>query len=306
MDRHTLVNTSTTALEIVRKVYPGKEKLFRQQRVTSTSASGNIPGIATGGVSASRVTEAEEISLEFLKKVLSPRDWKQSLCILNDEIQSVTEDRQACLLSLHLETYRLPIVTIRAGLADSMEKLKSFLSPRLATGNTRILGHVCLCGRNARPVPHRLYFRPTGLSRRRDSGSIGGLAVACPHRNGGPALGIGPSRLRSGRGGFGGCRPAGHGLPGRKLPGSAEHSDERILRLGGWYSASVTRTGILQSRVGDIIEAKADQKGQKSGRIAKGVDAENLLDHLIPQGVLQTDKTDMFSFPIPSLRTWLI
>ena len=69
---------------------------------------------------------------------------------------------------------------------------------------------------------------------------------------------------------------------------------------------AIPETGILRARVVDIIEAKADQKGQKSGRLPKGMDAEDFLDHLIHQGVLQPDKTGMLSFPIPSLRTWLI
>ena len=115
----TLEDTSATVLEIVKKIAPKKEKLFRRRLVTNTSVSGSVPGVASGGVSTSRETAPEKISFSGLKELMPPKHWRQPLCILVDEIQKVTERHGNSLLTLHLGEHGLPIVLVCAGLANS-------------------------------------------------------------------------------------------------------------------------------------------------------------------------------------------
>ncbi len=86
----TLEDTSAAAWEIVKKIAPGKEELFRQQLWPT-------------------------LGFSVLEKLLPPKRWWQPLCILADEIQNVTERHGTSLLTLHLGEHGLPIVTVAAG-----------------------------------------------------------------------------------------------------------------------------------------------------------------------------------------------
>ena len=84
-----------------------------------------------------------------------------------------------------------------------------------------------------------------------------------------------------------------------EVMGRAGHLVASVLKM-------IPEGGASADHVVDIIEAKADQTGQKSWRLPKGMDAEDILDHLINQGIFQPDETGLLSCPIPSLWTWLI
>ncbi len=72
---------------------------------------------------------------------LKPREqWERPVCLLVDEIQTVTKDHGKCLRQLHLGEHGLLIVTVCAGLADSAEKLREAMSPHFTTGNLSTLG----------------------------------------------------------------------------------------------------------------------------------------------------------------------
>ena len=114
--------------------------MFRTRIVNNISVSGGIAGVFTAGGEAVEELAPPEISFASLPKLFPPETWERPLCLLVDEIQKVTKRHENCLQLLHLGVHGLPIVTVAAGLADSVEKLNEAMSPRLSRGNIRTLG----------------------------------------------------------------------------------------------------------------------------------------------------------------------
>ena len=69
----------------------------------------------------------------------------------------------------------------------------------------------------------------------------------------------------------------------------------------------IPKTGsIRQGQVVDIIREKEIPDGLEDWRLPEGMSAEDFLDHLIHQGILQPAGKSRLICPIPSLRAWLI
>ena len=312
LELETLEDTSATALEIVKKIAPEKEEMFRRRFVTNTSVSGGVPGLVTGEVTTSNETSPEKIFFSVLKELLPPQDWRQPLCILVDEIQAVTEKCRKSLLALHQGKHGLPIVTVCAGLANAAEKLQLAMSPRLTSGNLRTLGtlppeevHSCV-----RQMFERCQINYTADQLKRIGDRIAKDSEGWPqHVRTETAALFG--ELAETRGDLGRVdsraveeRADAYRKNSYQARQSTEIGDSFNLVAGLLKAMPVS--GMWRDQAVDIIEAKADQKGQKSGRLPKGMDAEDFLNHLIHQGVFQPDQTGMLSCPIPSFRTWLI
>ena len=70
--------------------------------------------------------------------------WKRPVCLLVDEIQTVTSDAAETLMELHKGEHELPIVAVLAGLASSRERLRMAGLARLSSGAVHTLGPLAL------------------------------------------------------------------------------------------------------------------------------------------------------------------
>ena len=307
-----LKDPSATALEIAKKIDPDKAERFRQRIVSSGSTSVRMPGIAEGGVSTSREMEGEEATFEVLASLKPPKNWKQPLCILVDEIQDVGEEHKACLKALQLGTHKLPIIPIYAGLADSEEKLRQAASPRLRTGNTRTLSalapeevHSCVKQMLDRC---RIDYTPDQLER---------LAVGIAERSEGW-----PQHVRTETAAlFRGLHQADCDLRSvdfdavEKQAADYRKDSYQIRRspemktcrsLVAAVMSAVPEVGMNKDEIIDAIERIARTDAGTSWCLPEGMNADMFLKHLVHQGALQPNRDRKWFCPIPSLRTWLI
>ena len=308
----TLEDPAAVAWEIVKKVAPENEEVFRQRIVTNTSGSAGVPGIASGRISTTTDTAPAKISFSVLKELLSSEHWKQPLCLLADEIQTVTKRHGTSLLALHRGAHGLPIVLVGAGLADSAEKLQQAMSPRLTAGNLRTLGaltteevHSCV-----KQMFDRCRVDYSSGQLEQIAGEIATRSEGWPQhvRTETAALFAGLDKTRGDLG----------TMDSKAVEQKARdwREDSYLMRqskeIGDSFDLvasllmAMPEPGMWRDQAVDIIEAKADQKGRKSRQLPKGMDAEDFLDHLIHRGIFQPDETGLLSCPIPSFRNWLI
>jgi len=312
LELETLEDTSATALEIVKKIAPEKEEMFRRRFVTNTSVSGGVPGLVTGEVTTSNETSPEKIFFSVLKELLPPQDWRQPLCILVDEIQAVTEECRKSLLALHQGKHGLPIVTVCAGLANAAEKLQLAMSPRLTSGNLRTLGtlppeevHSCV-----RQMFERCQINYTADQLKRIGDRIAKDSEGWPqHVRTETAALFG--ELAETRGDLGrvDSRAVEERADTYRKNSYRARQSEAMYRRGSLVAnilKMIPEHGTSSEQALRLIAAKANEKGTEPKGLPKGMDAEDFLDHLIHQGIFQPDDTGLLSCPIPSLRNWLI
>ena len=308
----TLEDPAAVAWEIVKKVAPENEEVFRQRIVTNTSGSAGVPGIASGRISTTTDTAPAKISFSVLKELLSSEHWKQPLCLLADEIQTVTKRHGTSLLTLHRGAHGLPIVLVGAGLADSAEKLQQAMSSRLTGDNLRTLGalapdevHSCV-----RQMFDRCRVNYTAGQLKQFAGEIAERSEGWPqHVRTGTAALFG--ELDKTQGDLGSVDAA---AVKQRADTYRENSylerQSEAMRWRGNLVANILKmipeAGAPPEHVLRLIAAKANEKGPEPRGLPPGMNPEDFLDHLIHQGIFQPDKTGMLSYPIPSLRNWLI
>ncbi len=314
MDKISLKDPESAALEIIRKIDPSKAKDYRQKVVTNTGARIGLGVIGAEG-STTRATDPEAASFSILKEVLPPQDWKQPLCILVDEIQNVGKSHEEVLTALHLGEHRLPIVPIYAGLANSTAALAEAGLSRLQIGNVCTLG--ALAGEEVRSCVKRMLVNcriglGVGYALRCLSDGVVERSEGWPQhvRTEAAALfwALGPAEgeiknidLRS---------MLKRARKYRKKSCQARQSTE--MENAEDLVAAVMEElpadgGLRRSRVLDFIDKKIEAApDSRSWKLPKGMDADQFLGHLIQKGALQSNDAGSLVCPIPSLRRWLI
>ena len=307
-----LKNTGALVRIIGEHVLPSEVKELDQKTVSTTR--GGTGGVWPIEIDQSQTRETGPMQSEFnvLEKSMPAKKWKRPVCLLVDEIQTVTKEHGDCLLKLHLGEHGLPIVLVCAGLANSAEKLQQAMSPRLTIGN--------MCTLAALPPAEvqscvKQMFDRCRINYNSDQlegigGEIATRSEGWPQhvRTGTAALFGGLVETRGDLGTVDFAAVEQQAGAYRENSYRARQSKEmgRSVRLVANVLKMIPEGGVPADHVVDIIEAKADPMGQRAGRLPKGMDAEDFLDHLIYYGILQPDQDGMLSCPIPSLRTWLI
>ena len=306
-----LKTSASVVRTIGEHVFPDGTKKLDEKTVSSTR--GRL-GAWIFDLEGSRTKETGPKPVDFrVLANLKPREqWERPVCLLVDEIQTVTQDHGECLRQLQSGEHGLPIVLVGAGLADSAEKLQQAMSPCLTSGNLRTLG--ALAPEEVQSCVRQMFdwcrVNYTAGQLKQFAGEIAERSEGWPQhvRTGTSAL---FGELAETRGDL-------ERVDSRAVKQRADTYREdsyrarqsEVMGRAGHLVASVLKMipegGAPVDHVVDIIEAKADQTGQKSWRLPKGMDAEDILDHLIHQGIFQPDETGLLSCPIPSLWTWLI
>ena len=307
-----LENTAALAGKIIQEQAPAAEKMFRTRIVKNISVSGGIAGLFTAGGEAVEELVPSKISFAALPKLFPPETWKRPLCLLVDEIQKVTKRHENCLQLLHLGIHGLPIVTVAAGLPDSVEKLNEAMSPRLTDGNLRTLGalppedvHSCV-----QQMLTRCRITYTADQLKRIGGRIAKDSEGWPqHVRTETAALFG--ELAETRGDLGrvDSRAVEERADAYRKNSYRARQSEAMYRRGSLVAnilKMIPEHGTSSEQALRLIAAKANEKGTEPKGLPKGMDAEDFLDHLIHQGIFQPDETGLLSCPIPSLRSWLI
>ena len=307
-----LENTAALAGKIIQELAPAAEKMFRTRIVNNISVSGGIAGVITAAGEAVEELAAPKISFATLPKLFPPETWKRPLCLLVDEIQKVTKRHENCLQLLHLGIHGLPIVTVAAGLADSVEKLNEAMSPRLSRGNIRTLG--ALVPDEVRSCVKQMFDR---CRIEYSADRMDGIAAKIAERSEGwpqhvsdetSALFAGLDKTRGILSAVN-FREVDQLVDGyRKNSYQARQSEGMCRRrsLVANILKMIPERGTTSEHALRLIAAKANEKGTEPKGLPKGMDAEDFLDHLIHQGIFQPDETGLLSCPIPSLQSWLI
>ncbi len=313
MSQTTLKDPETTALEIIRKIAPSKARDYRQKVVTSSGGGISLGVVSTKGTTT-QATDPEAASFSILKEVLPPRNWKQPLCILVDEIQNVGKIHEEVLTHLHLGEHGLPIVPVYAGLANSTTALAEAGLSRLQIGNVRTL--VPLAGEEVRTcVKQMLVNCRIGLGAGYVLDCLSGWIVESSE--GWPqhvrteaaalfwALGLAKGELQ---------RIEVEAMMAcaseyRNKSYEARQSDEMkdALHLVAAVMKELPADGgLLRSEVLGAIKGNAKADRGAGWELPEGMTARQFLGHLIQKGAMQPFDADRLACPIPSLRAWLI
>ncbi len=313
MRQTALEDPGLAALEIIRKIAPSKAKDYRQKAVTNTGARIGLGAVGAEG-STTRSTDPEAASFSILKEVLLPRNWKQPLCVLVDEIQNVGKIHEKVLTDLHLGEHGLPIVPIYAGLANSTAALAEAGLSRLQTGNVRTLG--ALAGEEVRSCVKQML-----LNCRIDLGA--GYVLDClsgwivERSEGWPqhvrteaaalfwAIGQAKGELQ-------------HIEVEAMMKRASEYRNESYearqsdeMKEAKQLVAAVMKDlpadgGLDRSEVLGAIKGNAKADRGAGWELPEGMTARQFLGHLIQKGAMQPFDADRLACPIPSLRAWLI
>ena len=309
--RKNLKNTGAVVWKIGEHVFPSEAKKLDEKTVSTTR--GRLGAwLFDLEKSKTSTTGSAPIDFSVLAKLKPGNQWERPVCLLVDEIQKVTEEHGECLSELQLGEHGLPIVLVCAGLANAAEKMQEAMSPRLTTGNLRTLGalppdevHFCI-----EQMFEQCRIPCTADQLERIGGRIAKDSEGWPqHVRTETAALFGELAETRGDLELVDSRAVKQRADNyRKISYRARRSQEMgsARRLVASVLKMIPEGGAPADHVVDIIEAKADQTGQKSWRLPKGMDAEDFLDHLIHQGIFQPDETGLLSCPIPSLRSWLI
>ena len=245
-------------------------------------------------------------------KSIPPKKWKKPLCIIVDEIQNVSEEHAACIRVLHEGRHGLPIVPIYAGLADSTSVLVNLGISRTQIDNSHILGalsssEVKSC---VRQMLDRCRIGRSDTQLERITKGIAERSEGWPQHVHTETAAL-----------FWGLHRADCDLDKvdhdavdkrawfyREASYSARRSPEmsESIHLVAKVLAELPKAGLHRSQALDSIKDKARPAGPTAWRIPEGMNANQFLDHLIRKGILQPDKNDILTCPIPILRTWLM
>ena len=306
-----LKNSAALVRKIGEHVFPSEAKELDQKTVLTTR--GGIGGGLPIGIERSQTGETGPMQLEFdvLAKLKPAKKWNRPVCLLVDETQTVTKGHRDCLRELHLGEHGLPIVTVCAGLADSAEKLRQAISPRLTLRNMYTLAalppeEVQSC---VKQMFGRCRVNYTSDQLERIGGEIATRSEGWPQhvRTETAALfgGLAETQGDLGTVDFAAVeRQAAAYREDSYLARQSEEIGDSILLVGALLKET-PRAGLHKLKARRILrnKIKADEEGWD---LPKGMDATDFLDHLIHQGILQPDRTKRLSCPIPSLQTWLI
>ena len=306
-----LENTAALAGKIIQEVEPAAEKMFRTRIVNNISVSGGIAGVFTAGGEAVEELAPPEISFAALPKLFPPETWKRPLCLLVDEVQKVTKRHENCLQLLHLGIHGLPIVTVAAGLADSVEKLNEAMSPRLSRGNIHTLG--ALAPEEVRSCVKQMFDR---CRIEYSTDRVDGIAAKIAERSEGWPQHVSDetSALFAGLDKTRGILSA---VDSREVDRLADgyRKDSYAMRLSNAMDTSVLLVGALaqatsasglpELTVRRMLASKV-KPNEEGWDLPSGMKPKDFLEHLIHQGVFQPDADKNLSCPIPSFHNWLI
>ena len=312
LDKADLEDASETVLAIATEIVPDGAREFRQRIISSKSIMGRAGGIPEAGISTSGEREGRKATFRVLASLKPPTEWKQPLCILIGEIRNVIRDHLTCFEALHLGEHGLPIIPIHAGLADSESALTNAGLTRLESDNVRILGALALEEVHSHVKQMLDHCRIAYASGELDAvvKDIAECSEGWPQH-----VHTGTAAL------FRGLHQADCDL--RAVDFAAVNRQARAYREASYRKRQSTRmkrsrdlaaavlevlpdAGMEEGSVVDVIRRKEASDGPEDRRLPEGMSANQFLDHLIHQGVLQPAGESMLICPIPSLRTRLI
>ena len=312
LPRETLENTAEAVWGIGRQVFPQAIEKFVQKTVTTFR--GNVGALGFGGGERSDATETTPPRLKFadLSSPKLRKRWERPVCLLIDEIQAVTEAHGKCLGELHLGEHGLPIVTVVAGLANSAERMQRAMSPRLSTGNLLTLAAL---------APDEVEFCVGKMfdlcdveydsgALRRIAGHVSRHSEGWPQHVGTETAALFGELVKT----RGVLEPVDlravekQALAYRRISYSTRQSNEmrQCASLVANILKAIPETGIPAELALRLIAEKGAEPGPEPRGLPDGMNPSKFLDHLKHQGIFQPDSSGLLTFPIPSLRRWLI
>ena len=288
----------------------GREAEFQTSRATDIEGGGGVLSIVSGRIRRSTATEPLEPSLDAVRRLHPPREWKRPLCLMFDEAQRIGARQTATLGKLHLGTYGIPVVPVLAGLADTRDVLRRHRLSRvyelgiwnlgpLPAVDASLVVEMFLDGfrvvRDFARVdwPSELAVRSDGWPQHLHA-AMQALAHGLLEAGGRLAdVDVG-AVIRAARARRENC------YWGRISPEMS-----RARSLVAEVMKSLPEGGLSDGGVQGLIEEKADASGPPDVRLPEEMTSTRFLDHLIEIGALQSDGRGRLICPIPSFRDFL-
>ena len=314
VDASALGDPSAIMAQIAETLDPGKGAEFRRTATSGGEAKAGVLGIGVGGAWETS-TAPPPPDFGALRSLFPAETWTGPLCLLVDEVQTLTEHQGALIRPLHLAVDGLPIVPVLAGLATSQERLaRQGGISRLSMGSVYTIG--CLEPGQAAEAVRRMLdsFRIDAEDEdaERWAGLLERISDCWPQHLQNAMQALGESLLE-----VGGIlakvdedaivgRARALRLDAYKRRISPEMRDSIILV--GHLMATVRDGGLRRHQVVDTIRARIGDRpeGSSARQLPEGVSPTGLLNHLIHRGALQEGEDDRLVCPIPSFRLFLI
>jgi len=314
-----LYDTKQTVTEIIYALEPRLETMFR----TTETGSRNIVDAARlflrGGAAGKSVGPPDPTFTNLAWTIRSIRP-NRPICLIIDEIQDTKLEAKEVLKSLHLNAYGLPVVTVCAGLGNSLEHLRRLgvgLSRLSDTGPNSLIHHIDRLDRKEAEAAvsmmidrYRIRTNETETAkwRRRiaseaDSwpqhlhNGLRALAIGALE-NGGSILGIDGRRVEEA------ARRYRNQAYDKRI--STEVDSARIIL--GKLTKHMTPTGLMPSNIKSFIweHRRSPEEPESDGfMIPDNKYPDEFFLHLLKQGVLHQYSTRRCSCPIPSFKTYL-
>ena len=290
----------------------GREAEFRTSRTTDIEGGGGIFSVVSGRVRRSTATEPLDPSLDAIRRLHPPHEWRRPLCLMFDEAQRIGTHQISALEKLHLGTCGIPVVPVLAGLADTQDVLRRHRLSRIYDLGIWNLGPLS-AGDAARSVEMFLDgFRidravagfdwPSELAARSDGWpqhlhtAMQALAHGLLEADGRLADVDAVAVLREAR-----ARRE-NSYWARVSPAMS-----RARGLVAEVMKSLPEGGLADDNMLDLIDETAeDPSGPRAVRLPEGMTSTGFLDHLIEIGALQSDGRGRLVCPIPSFRDFLV
>lgn len=314
VDALTLGDPSAIMARIVETLDPAKGAEFRRTTTSGGEAKAGVLGMGVGGTWETS-TPPPPPDFRALQMLFPPETWTGPICLLVDEVQTLTQHQAALIRPLHLAVDNLPIVPVLAGLASSEEALvrRAGIS-RLSIDSVFTIG--CLdAGQAAEAVRQMLdcfRIKAEDMEAERWAALLGRISDGWPQNLQNAMRALGEELLRAG----GALASVDEAAVLRRARawrlGSYRRRTSQEMRdaviLAGHLMAAVRNGGLHRHQVIDTIRARIRDRpeGSSARYLPEGMSPTGFLDHLIHRGALQEGEDDRLVCPIPSFRTFLI
>ncbi|MCY4591375.1 MAG: AAA family ATPase [Alphaproteobacteria bacterium] len=278
-------------------------------RLRRTATAGGGGGLRVMGLTISlnrSGTTGPEDAWDLLRAI----EWPSPVCLMVDEIQTMSETQFNTLLDFHTGVHDLPIVPVFAGLANARDVLARNGFSRLGQGAVHTLG--CLDQDDAAHSVE-LFLDHFGVDR---SGAQEDWPVRIAEMSDGWPMHL-HNTMRALAGAL---TPAG----GRLAGVDAEVVEERAAAMrwdtyANLQSRELETARSLVSAVLKSVPAEGARKAEVVNRIEQlarpapaawripaGMSSDDFLDLMVHRGVLQPSPARRLVCPIPSFRRFLI
>ena len=314
IDASALGDPSAIMALIAETLDPEKGAEFRRTTISGGEAKAGVLGIGVGGTWETS-TAPPPPDFGALRRLFPAKTWTGPLCLLVDEVQTLTEHQGALIRPLHLAVDGLPIVPVLAGLASSQERLaRQGGISRLSIGSTYTIG--CLergqAAEAVRRMLGRLRIDAEDEDAERWAGLLERISDRWPQHLQNAMRALGESLLEVG-GALASVDET--AVLRRARSGRLDSYGQRMspemrgsIILVGNLMAAVRNGGQHRHQVVDTIRARIDDRpeGSSARQLPEGMSPTGFLDHLIHRGALQEGEDDRLVCPIPSFRLFLI